>query len=306
LGELVDLVFSVAEQGWAIMELKLVVLAGAKEGTQIPLKKDKFLIGRSTECTLRAGSSAISRRHSAIVRTEDGKWMVRDLGSRNGTFLNDQKVETSTALSVGDELRIGPLHFRVEEYVKAAGDAKPESGPKLARTPSSQAPSAAASPGTVEAPHDINRAKKPPAKDVAEVVQRTASKSAGDMSEDDISRWLLGIEAGSGDDKMLKETQTLSMEETTTINRGTPIRVNGAAPAAGEAQESADDADASGVEPAVESTSEEKSGGWSLFKLGKGKAAKKQPGKLPPRPSEQTKDSREAAADILREMTRRR
>ena len=42
------------------MELKLVVLAGAKEGTQIPLKKDKFLIGRSTECTLRAGSSAIS------------------------------------------------------------------------------------------------------------------------------------------------------------------------------------------------------------------------------------------------------
>ena len=35
------------------MELKLIVLAGAKQGLEIPLKKDKFLIGRSTECALR-------------------------------------------------------------------------------------------------------------------------------------------------------------------------------------------------------------------------------------------------------------
>src|SRR3972149_1239480 len=93
------------------MELKLIVLAGAKEGTQIPLKKDKFVIGRASECTLRAGSSAISRRHCAIVR-KDGVWVVRDLGSRNGTFLNDSAVETPTPLQVGDKLRVGPVHFR--------------------------------------------------------------------------------------------------------------------------------------------------------------------------------------------------
>ena len=96
------------------MDLKLIVLAGAKEGTQIPLKKDKFIIGRASECTLRAGSSAISRRHCAIVRKDD-TWTVRDLGSRNGTFLNDSAVETPTALKVGDEIRVGPLHFRVEQ-----------------------------------------------------------------------------------------------------------------------------------------------------------------------------------------------
>lgn len=286
------------------MELKLVVLAGAKEGTQIPLKKDKFLIGRSTECTLRAGSSAISRRHCGIVRT-DGKWMVRDLGSRNGTFLNDQKVETPTALSVGDELRVGPLHFRVEEYVKVEGDAKPKSDPKLAAAPK---PAPAANAATIEEPQDINRAKKPPAKDVAEVVKRTASQGAGDMSEEDISRWLLGIDTGGNDDRMLKETQTLSMEETTTISRGVPARVNGAAPAQNEPEEAAADAETSDdAHSAADTKPEEKSGGWSLFKLGKGKTGtKKEPGKLPPRPSEQTKDSREAAADILREMTRRR
>ena len=46
--------------------------------------------------------------------------------------------------------------------------------------------------------------------------------------------------------------------------------------------------------------------GWGLFKRGKATSAKKKPGKLPPRPEQQSKDSREAAADILREMTRRR
>jgi hypothetical protein len=50
----------------------------------------------------------------------------------------------------------------------------------------------------------------------------------------------------------------------------------------------------------------EKSGGWNIFKRGKPATNKKKPGKLPPRPDAQSKDSREAAADILREMTRRR
>ena len=121
------------------MELKLVVLAGAKEGTQIPLKKDKFLIGRSTECTLRAGSSAISRRHCGIVRS-DGRWLVRDLGSRNGTFLNDQAVKEPSPLSVGDELRVGPLKFRVEEYVKQAVEAKPATAPKSEAKPAASKP----------------------------------------------------------------------------------------------------------------------------------------------------------------------
>ena len=165
------------------MELKLIVLAGAKEGTQIPLKKDKFIIGRASECTLRAGSSAISRRHCAIVRKDDA-WLVRDLGSRNGTFLNDQAVEKPTPLKVGDEIRVGPLHFRVEPLVKAGDGSK-------ASKPATEAKAA-----TPAEPVDVKRGKQPPAKDVTEVVQRTAGKGDGSTSEEDISRWLLGHRNG--------------------------------------------------------------------------------------------------------------
>ena len=73
------------------MKLKLVVLAGAKEGLEIPLKKEKFLIGRAKECALRAGSEAISRQHCAITRHEN-RYTVKDLGSRNGTNVNDKRI----------------------------------------------------------------------------------------------------------------------------------------------------------------------------------------------------------------------
>src|SRR5262245_53756533 len=164
-----------------MIELKLIVLAGAKEGTQIPLKKDKFVIGRASECTLRAASAAISRRHCAIERVDDA-WVVRDLGSRNGTHLNEQAVENPTAIKVGDEIRVGPLKFRVEARSEKASKSDPAA--KVA-----PAAAAAAPEPTLEV--DINRAKQPPVKSVAEVVERTASKADGKSSEDDISRWLL-------------------------------------------------------------------------------------------------------------------
>src|SRR6186713_3265613 len=95
------------------MKLKLVVLAGAKEGLEIPLKKEKFLIGRAKECALRAGSEAISRQHCAISRHEAG-YTVRDLGSRNGTYVNDKQITGEVPLVVGNELRVGPLKFRID------------------------------------------------------------------------------------------------------------------------------------------------------------------------------------------------
>src|SRR5262245_8610700 len=168
------------------MELKLVVLAGAKQGTEIPLKKDKFFIGRAKECNLRAGSEAISRRHCAISRS-DGKWMVRDLGSRNGTHVNDVKIDQEVQLKVGDELRVGPLKFRIDSAVPAK--------PPLAIPP--LAPAA-----------EVKQKKQPPVKDVADAAKRSIGKSDGATSEDDISDWLLGaLETGADD--TLKETRTI-------------------------------------------------------------------------------------------------
>jgi len=275
------------------MKLKLVVLAGAKEGLEIPLKKEKFLIGRAKECALRAGSEAISRRHCAITRHED-RYMVRDLGSRNGTYVNDQRITEEVPLAAGNELRVGPLKFRVdtisEKVVKEA------------------APSAPAAAAAAPMAQEGKPRKQPPVKDMADVVQRTISKS-DNMTEDDVSRWLLGVTDTDGPET-LKETRSLRAEDTrTTMSR--PKMTGDTATIEDVAQ--LDQAAAANEEQAAtpdgmpDAGTDDSNGKWSWLKRGKAAPAKKQPGKLPPRTDQQpVKDSREAASDILREMQRRR
>ncbi|MCC7474297.1 MAG: FHA domain-containing protein [Pirellulales bacterium] len=286
------------------MKLKLVVLAGAKEGLEIPLKKSEFLIGRAKECALRAGSEAISRQHCAITRHAD-RYTVRDLGSRNGTFVNDHLITQEVPLEAGCELRVGPLRFRVDKIEEAAALTAPTTAP-ASGTSTSEAVGAT-TPLPSPAMSEKGR-KQPPVKDVAEVVQRTLSKS-GSMTEDDVSRWLLGVEDANSAES-LKETQSLRAEEThTKIPR--PVFANESATVEDISQLA--ESSETEAEQAAESetnapdSQEEGSGRWGWFKRGKGSPAKKAPGKLPPRADQQPmKDSREAAADILREMQRRR
>jgi pSer/pThr/pTyr-binding forkhead associated (FHA) protein len=271
------------------MELKLVVLAGAKEGLEIPLKKEKFLIGRAKECALRAGSEAISRRHCAIIRLKDGRWAVRDLGSRNGTYINDHRITEPKRLKPGDELRVGPLKFRV--------------------APAAKVPAA---PDSDSAPSEKKKSRKqPPVKDVVDVVERTIKNKQSDddsATEEDISRWLLDLPDPNGE-ATLKETRTIRLEETATHKHASTPEATTSATVEDTSEVSEPSGDEASDDPTDQqetpSEGEEKSGGWKLFRRGKG-AGKHKPGKLPPRPEQATKDSREAAADILREMQRRR
>jgi predicted component of type VI protein secretion system len=264
------------------MKLKLIVLAGAKEGLEIPLKKDKFLIGRAKECALRAGSEAISRRHCAIIRRDTG-WTVRDLGSRNGTHVNDEKIEAEVPLKPGDELRVGPLTFRIAER-------------------ESSVPAPAGIPPLAPATADKQR-KQPPVKNVADVVERTISNSDS-TSEEDVSRWLLDLQSDVAD--TLKETRSMHAEDTsTTMNR---VSMTGDTATVEDVGQLAKDAAAAQDSMGAPEGEEEGSGVWKFLKRG-GKAPapkKKEPGKLPPREEQKTVDSRAAAADILREMQRRR
>ena len=101
------------------MHVKLKVLRGGSSGKEIAIKGPHFVIGRSDECNLRANSDAISRKHCAIsLKNEDV--IVRDLGSRNGTYLNGEKVDNPTAMEMGDQLRVGPLEFLVTVSEKTA------------------------------------------------------------------------------------------------------------------------------------------------------------------------------------------
>jgi pSer/pThr/pTyr-binding forkhead associated (FHA) protein len=95
------------------MKLSLMVLSEGKAmGQTIPVTLQQFLIGRDKECQLRPASQMISKRHCAIL-VKGGKAFVRDFGSTNGTFVNDEPVKGERQLANEDQLKVGPLLFRV-------------------------------------------------------------------------------------------------------------------------------------------------------------------------------------------------
>src|SRR5262249_38659115 len=95
------------------MKLSLVVLTpGKMEGKAIPITVTQFLIGRDPDCLLRPASALISKRHCALI-VRGNQVFIRDFASTNGTFLNDQRIDTESELHNDDRLKVGPLEFRV-------------------------------------------------------------------------------------------------------------------------------------------------------------------------------------------------
>lgn len=96
------------------MQVKLKVLAGKNAGKELPVPVKRFLIGRGDDCHMRPKSDAISRNHCAILITEeDDQVIIRDLNSRNGTYLNGERIAADQSLESGDHLQIGRLEFEV-------------------------------------------------------------------------------------------------------------------------------------------------------------------------------------------------
>ena len=81
--------------------------------------KPQYVVGRGEKCQLRLNHEAISRHHCAFL-VSDKAVVLKDLGSRNGTLVNGEKIERKTVLKTGDEVQFGPLSFTVE-LVDAAG-----------------------------------------------------------------------------------------------------------------------------------------------------------------------------------------
>jgi DNA-binding CsgD family transcriptional regulator len=78
------------------------------EGKRVfPLVEDRLTLGRAADAGLRLeGDLGVSRLHALCERL-DGGWRLSDLGSRNGTFVNDTRLVDPVALRPGDEVRIG-------------------------------------------------------------------------------------------------------------------------------------------------------------------------------------------------------
>ena len=107
------------------MELKLVVVGGRQAGTEIPIPGPRYLIGRGEDCQLRPQSNLVSRRHCAIV-LEEGRALLQDFGSTNGTYVNGERVKDGQELKNGDHLKVGVIELEVQLAVSVGGKKKPK------------------------------------------------------------------------------------------------------------------------------------------------------------------------------------
>jgi pSer/pThr/pTyr-binding forkhead associated (FHA) protein len=84
----------------------LVVTEGGLSGMSIDLADQQITLGRANDATLVLNDDYASSRHARIF-PQDGQWIVEDLGSTNGTYLDRQKVTRPTPVPIGVPIRIG-------------------------------------------------------------------------------------------------------------------------------------------------------------------------------------------------------
>jgi pSer/pThr/pTyr-binding forkhead associated (FHA) protein len=227
------------------MLVRLKIVQGSNAGKEVKIPVPKCVIGRADDCHIKPQSDAISRKHCVIITTEN-EVVVRDLNSRNGTFVNGERVGEEAVLLTGDQLRVGPLEFEM----------------------------------IIE--HTVAKPKRPKVSDIKEAVARTAEGSSISATEDlgDVTDWLNeGDEADKERRTTDPETRQFRLDDT--ADKGTVVEAKEAAAMDTKALPPDD------AEP-------------------KKREKKAPPGKLPPRPSAQTKDSREAASDMLKKFFNRR
>ena len=133
------------------MDVRLKVVSGSNDGQEVAVPGPKFFIGRAEDCHLRPKSEMVSRHHCALI-IDGGTVALRDFGSKNGTYVNGERVASEVVLSPGDEVSVGPLRFEV----------------------------------VIE--HQVGGKKKPKVKDLKEAAMRTAE---GGADVEDVSQWLM-------------------------------------------------------------------------------------------------------------------
>ena len=93
----------------------LIMTVGPAMGQKYELNKPKMVMGRHPGCEIVIDAGAVSRQHAQII-SDEGQFYVEDMQSRNGTFVNDRRIEGRQLLRHADSLRICDLGFRFEDH----------------------------------------------------------------------------------------------------------------------------------------------------------------------------------------------
>ena len=101
-----------------MLEAKLVVVGGDAKSTEVRLKLPT-IIGRGKEANLTVPHALVSRQHTELFE-KDGHLFVKDLGSLNGTFVNNLKIEAETVLEPNQLLTLGNITFRAVYEIPAS------------------------------------------------------------------------------------------------------------------------------------------------------------------------------------------
>lgn len=90
----------------------LILYSGADAGQRFDLQPGSMYIGRVPESHVRIDDSGVSRHHAELLVSAGGSVVVNDLGSANGTLVNDQRIEAPTLLKDGDLIRVSKFVLR--------------------------------------------------------------------------------------------------------------------------------------------------------------------------------------------------
>src|SRR6516162_5744085 len=85
---------------------RLIVIKGPDEGKQFELSETTHTVGRDSSSKVRLSDTEVSRRHAEFRRSGDNVYRLLDVGSANGTFVNNQPIK-DVELRSGDHIRIG-------------------------------------------------------------------------------------------------------------------------------------------------------------------------------------------------------
>jgi hypothetical protein len=99
---------------------RLTIIKGFNKGEVYPLEADEVIIGRGEENGIVLNIAEVSRQHAVLTRSEEG-YMIKDLGSTNGTFVDKKKIGGKYLLKPGDTIMLGDAI-----YLTFQADSDPE------------------------------------------------------------------------------------------------------------------------------------------------------------------------------------